>query len=486
MLGSVASFAVSVTDFNDISANDWFYDSVKYVVSAGLYNGTSTSTFSPSMTMTRAMFITVLARYEGVDKRSIIASGITNDGVNVRTGPGLGNSVVTVAPKGSAVKVSGIENGWYSVSYNGKSGYIRRDFVDVSVGSFTDIPYDEYYSASVLWGAENKLMNGTSGSKFSPDQDISREEMCSVLYNYAKFKGVDMTPTLEKVKFIDDSKISSGCYDAVYSLQRAGLINGNPDGTFAPKANAQRSEVAAIFHRYTQYLASLASPPETEVPDTPYVPEYFELTVPGGSEVSEKYFDDACFIGHSLAVGMDLYTHYGKADFYAVSGISVDGVLNKQDYEYKHIDSNGEEVTDLLSISELLTMKEYGKVYIFLGVNELGPKSEHAAFFYKRLTTLVELVRSAQPGAVIYLMSLTPISKEKSELSESFNKNNALVYNELIKQVCRDQTVYYLDLFGLFCDEYGYLPSSACTTDGIHLLRGQYQILRQYLMTHTM
>jgi len=434
----MAAFAVSVTDFVDLHETDWFYESAKYVVDVGLYNGTSTTTFSPEMTMTRAMFITLLARYDGVDKRSFIANGTATTGVNLRSGPGTDYDIVTAVPGRDPVKVTGYDSGWYAVSYNGRSGYIRGDYVDVTVGAYHDVPYEEYYAYSVLWGYENQFLSPSGAGTFSPDEYISREDMCTALYRYALYKDVELAPALERVTFIDDGEISPDCRDAVYALQQAGLVTGNPDGSFAPRADAQRCEVAVIIHRYRLYLEN-ASSPQPQEPDpaivTPYIPEYFERTVPEGAAVDDTYFDDACFIGHSLAVGMQLYTRYGKADFYAVSGISADGVLNKADYEYIYIDETGQQAVGAAPLAQLLAQKSYGKVYVFLGVNELGPKAEHAETFYARMTQLVELIRETQPGAVVYLMSLTPISQEKSLLSDYFNRENALVFNGLLRPI---------------------------------------------------
>lgn len=66
LFGSISAAAVSVTDFEDVKQNDWYYGAVEYVVKNSLFSGTSATTFSPDAPMTLGMFVTVLGRLEGV------------------------------------------------------------------------------------------------------------------------------------------------------------------------------------------------------------------------------------------------------------------------------------------------------------------------------------------------------------------------------------------------------------------------------------
>jgi len=111
--------------FTDVPASAWFADAVSFVVDAGLFFGTSDTTFSPDSTMNRAMFVTVLARL---------------DGANI-------------------------------------DGYTD--------GSFSDVSASAWYAKSVNWAAATGLVNGTGDGKFSPDASISLEAMVLVLYRYS-------------------------------------------------------------------------------------------------------------------------------------------------------------------------------------------------------------------------------------------------------------------------------------------------------------
>ena len=67
----------------------------------------------------------------------------------------------------------------------------------------------------------------------------------------------------------------------------------------------------------------------------------------------------------------------------------------------------------------------------------------------------------------------------------NFNRRNVLRFNEALQQVSRETGAYYLDAFGAYCDDEGYMPAECVLSDGIHILADCYSVMRELIMTHT-
>jgi hypothetical protein len=305
-----------------------------------------------------------------------------------------------------------------------------------------------------------------------------------MLYSYSSLQGTEPAATLGNSAFVDDADISSSCSNAVYAMKSAGVINGYEDGSFRPAGCATRAEVSTMLMRYFQNCDLPAA--ETEEPfDFSAVPV---SSVSGSLAVGDSYFDDACFIGHSLVVGMQTFFYLDNASYYAVNGISASKMLTYDDFDLDstHEDEDGEEVRDTGTLEQALEEKDFGKVYIMLGTNELSSAAGDVAAYYNAMTQLVAMVQRLQPGAVVYLISVTPVSRECSTAEDSrFTRENVVLFNNRLRQVATEQNVNYLDVFSLLCDSQGYLPEDASTADGIHILSAQYGTVKSYLKTHT-
>ncbi|MCQ1530283.1 S-layer homology domain-containing protein [Lutispora saccharofermentans] len=179
--------------FADIKESDWFYSYVEYVCSEGLFNGTTESTFSPAMPMTRSMLATVLWRMDGSPK-----------------------------PQG------------------------KTFFADLQ---------DGWYKDAVLWASENNIVSGYGGGLFGPDDNITREQMAVMLYRYSQYKGYDVTAGADLSGYIDAEDISGWALAAMKWANDRGLITGRSDKELASKAKAGRAEIAAILYRFmTRYM----------------------------------------------------------------------------------------------------------------------------------------------------------------------------------------------------------------------------------------
>lgn len=199
------ALAEKADDFTDVSRSDWYYQFVDYVTSKGYFNGTAETTFAPAENMTRAMFVTVLFRFDGA--------------------------------KG-----------------------------DRSQSAFTDVAPGEWYTDAINWAAANRIVDGVGNGKFAPNDPITRAQMCTMIERYlALYKKawkVTLPETGSVSVMVDESAIPAYALAAVKQCQRHGLVNGFEDGTFRPNELSTRAQVAAVIYRMS-YLVQGAKPDNT-------------------------------------------------------------------------------------------------------------------------------------------------------------------------------------------------------------------------------
>ena len=228
--------------------------------------------------------------------------------------------------------------------------------------------------------------------------------------------------------------------------------------------------------------AEPAVEPETAVESEPAAePEPvlaydFTQPAPEREAVDKTYFSDAAFVGDSRTDGFMIYSGIGTGKNLTSNGLSIFKLADK-----KALTIGGEKYTLL----EALAMKEYGKVYLSLGVNELGMNND--AGFYKAYCDAIDTIRSIQPNAVIYIQGLIPINEGEIAATggnTQLTNEHLLVYNELMRKAAQEKQVVYLDLHAEFVDENGELPPGA-SRDGVHLRSDYCKRWLTYLQTHT-
>jgi hypothetical protein len=254
-----ASFkSAAVLPFTDVNSGDWFYDAVSYAYAGALFQGTSETSFSPGDTMPRGMFVTVLGRLAGVPQS--YTGGrigvITGEGVNIRGGPSTEeDKVATVSNRFTAVQVLDESGGWYQVRYGANEGYIRNDLLLVYDNNYSDLPLDQYYSVFTQWACITGVADGAASSAFDASSDISREDMALMLYNFIRIYGKNLSSDIPPTVFSDEGQMGALTRDAIYALQRAGVISGMGDGSYAPKSSATRAHVAQIFCNFASAIS---------------------------------------------------------------------------------------------------------------------------------------------------------------------------------------------------------------------------------------
>ena len=185
----VPATAASAGSFTDVKKDDWFYSYVDYMSTNEYMKGTSAATFSPNDMMSRSMFVTVLSR--------LAKAAVDNN----------------------------------------------------AASTFPDVEQGTWYTGAVVWASANQLVRGYDTGVFGTNDNITRQDIAVLLMRYLDFQKITLKDNALVASFTDAADISAYARDAVEYCRVHGLINGAPDGRFAPLQYATRAEVAAMIAR---------------------------------------------------------------------------------------------------------------------------------------------------------------------------------------------------------------------------------------------
>ncbi len=189
---------------------------------------------------------------------------------------------------------------------------------------------------------------------------------------------------------------------------------------------------------------------------------------------NESYFNDAAFLGDSRTLGISDYAGLAGADFFCDNGMTIYKLLEDDGVTYQR---TGEKV----DLKEILQEKHYGKIYIMLGMNELGYGD--TPMYLKQYLKVIRQIKEWQPGVIIYVMANLHVSREKNNMETEFNNININDKNVASARLANGRDVFYLDCNPLFTDEEGYLQAEL-TFDGVHLYAQHYDKWRDFLFEH--
>lgn len=213
--------------------------------------------------------------------------------------------------------------------------------------------------------------------------------------------------------------------------------------------------------------------PPAPAPSVEPEPEPEPPTIPHHDEpADDEFFADAAFMGNSLMNGFELYSGLTTPDYYTATSMTVLGATSK----YCVTLENGNAGT----MVDGLTQKQYGKIYILLGINEIGLNVD---YFIEQYSAMLDKIMEVQENCVIYIMGISPVSMAKSSSDSNFNMTRVKEYNEALFQLAKDRGCYYMDLVEALADETGYLPAAE-TTDGVHFSANLYTVWVNYVRTH--
>lgn len=192
------------------------------------------------------------------------------------------------------------------------------------------------------------------------------------------------------------------------------------------------------------------------------------------SVVDESYFEDAAFIGDSRTIGLYDYAGFDKADFYADNGFCAylwkkKGTVTLQNSHEK------------VNLEEAFSNKEYKKIYLMVGMNDCGYGNTDT--FKETYEEMIEMLESKQPSAIIYLLAIMNVTKDKSDQQTVFTSAHINDKNVAIAECANGVNRFYLDYNDLYSDEEGYLLKGY-SFDGIHLYGNKYEPWATFFKEH--
>ena len=263
------------------------------------------------------------------------------------------------------------------------------------------------------------------------------------------------------------------------ALSGCGIASGESLPTLSPTPSVTAAATPTPSPSPTPTPTPTPTPSPTPSPTPTVAPFDFSRSAPETEAVDNDYFGDAVFIGDSRTDGLRLYSGITGSHFISYQGVSV---FSAADPDKKLIDlGDGEKVSFL----EALARRSYAKVYIMLGINELGYP---AASFRSGLSKLLQRVNEIQPNAVIYLQTLPPVNEEvaqKNKLDPSLNNTNAATFNQIIKELAAQYKVALIDTASVYRDQHGSLPADLAS-DGVHFVPSAYRRWVDYMASHTL
>ena len=120
--------------------------------------------------------------------------------------------------------------------------------------TFTDVTSGHWAVDAITWAAQNDIVAGIGGGLYDPDSNVTREQFAQMLYNYAKYKGYDLSAEGDLSTFPDANSIADWAEAAMRWANGNELINGHDDGRLDPRGTAIRAQAASILMRFDQNL----------------------------------------------------------------------------------------------------------------------------------------------------------------------------------------------------------------------------------------
>ncbi len=194
----------------------------------------------------------------------------------------------------------------------------------------------------------------------------------------------------------------------------------------------------------------------------------------GDSMIPPTDFSDSAFIGDSRTEGLAMFTDLSKASLFYSKGLTVTRARTDKTIKL----TNGSMGTVLDGLKE----KEFKRIYIMFGINELGWPSTDA--FIRDYTRLIEDIKSIQPNATIFIQSVLPVEASRSNNDPLYNNNNIVRFNNGIKEMTEKLGIEYVDVSSAISDESGALPAGV-SHDGIHPNKNICQRWLNYLIQTT-
>ena len=180
-----------MSSFTDLDLTQWYHDGIHFCLENGLMVGVGDNCFGTNGTTSRAMIVTILYRLEGEPE------------------------VTAEIP-------------------------------------FNDVEADTWYTDAVIWAAENEIVSGYGGGKFGPNDNITREQLATILYRYAQYKGTAVSPDQNIMDYEDVFDVSPWASEGLRWAVQLGIVQGVGNNKLAPKGDATRAQAATMIQRFCE------------------------------------------------------------------------------------------------------------------------------------------------------------------------------------------------------------------------------------------
>lgn len=187
--------------------------------------------------------------------------------------------------------------------------------------------------------------------------------------------------------------------------------------------------------------------------------------------VDDAYFADAVFIGDSRMQGVYEYAGMEEADFLAKVSMTIYNMMNTK------VTTNGHNET----VREALTERQYGKIYIMVGINEIG--TADTEYFVRNYQAVLDEIRTLQPDALIVIQAIMHVSGNLDRKDPYFNNANINERNDALKELANGNDIFYIDINEVYDDENGNLRQEV-TADDVHLLGNCYELWHTFFLEH--
>ncbi|HKM04226.1 MAG TPA: GDSL-type esterase/lipase family protein [Lachnospiraceae bacterium] len=190
--------------------------------------------------------------------------------------------------------------------------------------------------------------------------------------------------------------------------------------------------------------------------------------------VTLDYLDDALFIGDSRTRGLCLYSGWDNTTFYAETGLTIYTLFDK-----KVVPVEGS--SKLITIEESLEKEHFSKIYVMIGINELGTGTPEE--FYDTYENIIGRIHELQPDAIIFVEGIIHVSEKKDKEGSYINNESIVNRNQLLSTLANHSNIFYLDANEALCDENGFLIDEY-TFDGVHLRAANFKPWKDYILDH--
>ena len=343
--------------------------------------------------------------------------------------------------------------------------FAKLDGVDLSGYSsagLSDVDGNASFAAAAAWAVASNIFSADGGF-FLPAAELNRESFSIAVKAWLDHGGKTLTVRNDPVAIYDAGYMTEIGREAAALMQQGGIILVGADGMFSPLATVTVAEAETFFLRLIGAVTDIF----------PMLPV---STVRESAPVDNSWFDDACFIGHSLVVGMEEYFDLNNADYYAVIGHTAQDVL---DFPYYTMPTGR-----MGSLKNSMENGSYGKVYIMLGINDCSDREDRIDEFKEPMRKILQIVKDAQPEATIYIISVEPVGRATRN-NLIYNPENTILYSQALKDLSREFGAEYIDIFRFLADSEGYMREEFDAGDGIHIKGNQYPLIEEFLKCHT-